>query len=153
LRDIKECLDGKELTKTIRIGCKLNHFEATSLNNLHRPKELEKVSLFDFMQCYEVMNVTAKNKDELLKFRPEHPALTVRGARERSKKVKPQVSNFEFVDATTFCGHDIMKVSISPGLKLPCDVIKKDIVDTMEDHAKSVLMLFAQFRKKECWES
>jgi hypothetical protein len=73
----------------------------------------------------------------------------VRGVRERSKKVKPQVSDFEFVDTTTFCGHNIMKVSISPGLKLPCDVVRKDIVDTMEDHAKSVLTLFAPFRKKE----
>jgi hypothetical protein len=73
----------------------------------------------------------------------------VRGVRERSKKVKPQVSDFEFVDTTTFCGHNIMKVSISPGLKLPCDVVRKDIIDTMKDHAKSVLMLFAPFRKKE----
>jgi hypothetical protein len=78
LRDIKEHLDGKELTKTIRIECKLNCFEATSLNCLHRPKELEKVSLFNFTQHCEVMNVATKNKDELLKFRPEHPALTAR---------------------------------------------------------------------------
>jgi hypothetical protein len=149
LRDIKEHLDGKELTKTIGVGCKLNCFEATSLDHLHRPKELEKVSLFNFMQRYEVANVTTTNKDELLKFRPEHPALTVRGARERSKKVTPQVSNFEFLDATTFCGHDIMKVNVRPGLELPCDVIRKDIVDTMEDHAKSALMLFAPFREKD----
>jgi hypothetical protein len=43
-----------------------------------------------------------------------------------------------------------MKVNISPGLELPCDVIRKDIIDTMEDYAKSVLIvLFAPFRKKE----
>ncbi len=65
------------------------------------------------------------------------------------KKVTPQVSNFEFVDTTTFYGHNIMKVNISPGSELPCDVIKKDIIDTMEDYAKSVLILFAPFRKKE----
>jgi hypothetical protein len=48
-----------------------------------------------------------------------------------------------------FCGHDVMKVSVSPGLKLPCDVVRKDIIDTMEDCAKSALTLFAPFREKE----
>ena len=154
--DIKKYLDGKDFNTTIRTGGTSKYFESSVLNYILRPNDLKNINLFEFTRTYEVINITSKNKDDLMKFAAEHPGLKHRGVRQRHKPVLPRVSNFHFPDAALLRGEDILAMETKKGEN---NVIisssgrpysgDAEIVDVMEDYAMSILVLFKPLTEHE----
>jgi hypothetical protein len=145
--DVKKYLDGKEFNTTVRTGGTSKYFESPVLNYIFRPNELKTINLFEFTRCYEIINITSKNKDAIMKFTVEHPGFKYRGVRRRHKHVLPRVSNFHFPDAALLRGEDILQANTtlisSSGQSYSVDnTIKNEIIEVMEDYAKSILVLF-----------
>lgn len=156
--DLKKYLDGKEFNTTIRTGGTSKYFESSVLNYIFRPIELKAINLFEFTRSYEAVNITSKNKDDIMKFAVEHPGFKHRGLRQRSKPVLPQVSNFHFPDAALLRGEDLLSLPVEEegrhmsSSERPYDVgstTKREIIDIMEDYAKSILVLFKPLNEHE----
>jgi hypothetical protein len=72
LRDIKALLKGERAYTTILHQMNTPFFQCVALHYLCWPLELEALSAFDFFSRYEVIRMTATNKDELLPFHNDH---------------------------------------------------------------------------------
>jgi hypothetical protein len=142
--DVKKYLDGTEFNTTVRTGGTSKCFESPALNYIFRPNELKTINLFEFTRSYEVINITSKNKDATMKFTVEHPGFKHRGVRRRHKHVLPGASNFYFPDAASLRGEDILQANTGVD-----NTIKNEIIDIMEDHAKSALVLFKPLTEHE----
>jgi hypothetical protein len=156
--DLKKYLDGKEFNTTIRTGGTSKYFESSVLNYIFRPIKLKAINLFEFTRSYEVINITSKNEDDVMKFTVEHPGFKYRGVRQRYKPVLPQVSNFHFPDAALLRGEDILSLEVPKKADILSsnlqpyavnNTTKREIVDVMEDYAKSILVLFKPLSEHE----
>ena len=129
------CLDGMlGRTTASRIApCGPSVFLDNKLNDyVFRPKELERVNLYDFISCYDIKYASNKNELDMMPFLEEHPQSDLRGVMNRLIHITPLVSYLDFPDSSDFEGN-ITDSALQPTL-------------ATEQYAKSVLCLFVPFR-------
>jgi hypothetical protein len=109
LQDTINYLDGnmENLLQKVKDDYKGRYFEVAALHYILRPENLEDVNLYEFIKLYEVITITKKNEDDLMKFGSQHPGRLHQGVRFRKKSVIPKVNNWCFPDSSKF-GHCII---------------------------------------------
>ena len=112
--------------------------ESRSLHYLLRSKDLEDVNLHDFFTKFVVVKqsrLNKKNSLEVYEFLDKHPGKDFQCVIHQKNEVIGGISNFSFVDTSSFNG-SILDESLQ-------------ITASMEDYAKTVLLLFLPFRNKD----
>ena len=129
------CVDGMlgRMTASRIAPCGPSVFLDNKLNDyVFRPKELERVNLYDFISCYDIKYASNKNELDMMPFLEEHPQSDLRGVMNRLIHITPLVSYLDFPDSSDFEGN-ITDSALQPTL-------------ATEQYAKSVLCLFVPFR-------
>ena len=114
--------------------------ESYSHHYLLRPKELEKLTLYDFTKYYEVkrFNKTTINKEldieEEYEFPESHPGHKLQCIRKRAKEITPGINNYFFPCSSKFEGN----------------ILNNDtqITPIMEEYAEVVLIVFCSYRNQ-----
>ena len=143
LRDMASILKGDTINSSIKFNYKTPFFECIALDYICRPNSLEKICAFDFLEQYEVVRTTPKNKDDLKYFNNtyfQHPSYQPRkksfsqGVQRRNIKRLAKIYQYDFPDTANFNGN-ILNLSTR-------------ISDDTEKYSQNVLLLFLPFRKQ-----
>ena len=143
LRDLQKLLNGQQISVLVTINNNCSYFQSSALNYLCRPKELNKLSPFDFYSQYNVVKKTSTNEDNLLSLQNtryfKHPSFCIRtksfrqGVQQLKKKTLVKIYQYDFPDTAHF-QHSIWDYTHKPG-------------DLMEKYCEQVLAFHIEKNK------
>ena len=144
LREITELLLRDDYIDKIKMTVK-HHEKGCFLTNqalhyLHRPPEMEEVSMLKFFENYEIRRTFGTDNghsETVYKINnPNNPGYQRQLIKKRKEPVLAQFSHWSFPDTSSF-GIDIMDLSLTQ-----CN-------SSVESYCRSVLILFIPFRTKD----
>jgi ATP-dependent DNA helicase PIF1 len=113
LRDLSNIIHGRNVNAMVKCHKdNTRHYHCVAMHYLCRPVQLQDMCPHDFFSKFEVVKVTSKNRDTLLKFQNshwQHPSYKngrfLEGVRLRKTPLLTKVFQYDFPDSASFGGH------------------------------------------------
>jgi hypothetical protein len=123
------------------INVNQNTYFANRVDNyLYRPRALEHINWYDFVAEYDVVHLSAKNQNDVMRFSSEeHSLFHIRGVKRRKNMATPIVCYYDFPCASTFGGNIFSETFVSNVAS--------------EKFSYAALCLFVPFRNKKSFET